>query len=155
MFVVLNGTSRMVKHCCVVGCTADERKYGNLNKNHWMRGVTFWSFPSVIRARTAHYLWINAVKRDNSWRPNHQTRTCSRHFVGGLGPTVTLSRHCSLTTTVRRLPLSKNSVTVTDSSPRAVSVLLVPIHALDIGCEVTIDGENDSICTGKIAIEKP
>ena len=82
-----SGTHNTGKYCCVVRCTAGERKFAKIEKYPWMRDVTFWSFPSEARARTAHYIWIRAVRRGDSWRPNHQTRICSRHVVGGEGPT--------------------------------------------------------------------
>ena len=34
----------MGKYCCVVGCTADERKFAKMEKFPWMRDVTFWPF---------------------------------------------------------------------------------------------------------------
>ena len=70
----------MGKYCCVVGCTADERKFRNIAKYPWMAGVTFHRIPG-IRQRALRSSWIEAIKRDNTWRPNYQTSICSRHFV--------------------------------------------------------------------------
>ena len=134
-----------------------------------MRDVTFWSIPSVARARNAHYIWIHAVRRGDSWRPNHQTRICSRRFVGGVGPTEdnpfptlfphnnfglsgTPSRPRPVRRVVRRLPLPQRRESASVNTPKAVSILIAPIDVLDIGCEVTVGDENDDICTGKYHI---
>lgn len=52
-----------------------------------MRGVTFHSFPHKVRAKRLRKVWINMVRRENTWAPNRHTYICSRHFEGGQGPT--------------------------------------------------------------------
>ena len=161
----------MGKYCCVVGCTAEERKSAKLEKYLWMRIVTFWSFPPVARARTAHYIWICAVRRDESCRPNHQTRICSTHFVGGMGPTEynpyptlfphnfglsgTPSRPWPVRRVMRRLPLPQRWEAASVNTPKAVSILLVRIDVLDIGCEVTVGDETTMFAQVNITFEMP
>ena len=99
------------------------------------------------------------------------TRICSRHFIGGMGPTEdnpypTLFPHnfglsgtpswpWPVRRVVRHLPLPQWREAASVNTPEAVSILLVPIDVLDIGCEVTVGDENDNVCTGKYHIWDP
>ena len=155
----------MGKYCCAIGCHSDDRKYGNLDKYPWMLGITFWPFPGIKRNRKEHDLWMRAVRREENWRPNYQTRICSRHFVDG-GPTPgnpvpTLFQHnnyggrgihpmplipalisCPQSTlrAVRILPLHSEENINTAPRPGSgpVSVLLIDVDQMDVASEVEL-----------------
>uniref|UniRef100_A0A8C4N645 THAP domain-containing protein 1 n=1 Tax=Eptatretus burgeri TaxID=7764 RepID=A0A8C4N645_EPTBU len=70
---------KMVNHnCCVPGCKSDSRKSRRYEKYPWMRGVGFLPFPVNAGERR---LWIRSVRRPDDWRPTHNSRVCTLHFV--------------------------------------------------------------------------
>ena len=69
-------------HCMVPGCTSNSKKWQQLEKYPWMKGVTFLTFPRDTRERRA---WIRLSRRSDFKLSNitKWTRICSRHFVDG------------------------------------------------------------------------
>ena len=72
--------------CNAPGCNSAIRKKENLDKYPWMANVTFHSFPHK-REHLARQTWMRLLRREPDWMPNKLSRVCSRHFVGGSGPT--------------------------------------------------------------------
>ena len=80
----------MVRFVCnAPGCKATAEKQKKLAKYPWMSGVTFHAFPTTRKNPKLRQLWVRMLRRESSWSPNYYSRVCSRHFVGGRGPTST------------------------------------------------------------------
>ena len=75
--------------CCVTDCNAAKSKLKKLDKYPWMKDVTFHALPvsNSKKARPVRLKWLSLIRRESSWQPTRYTRVCSRHFVGGKGPT--------------------------------------------------------------------
>jgi hypothetical protein len=80
-------TSMTVYSCAAGDCNAHTNKKNNLDKYPWMKGVQFYAFPHKIRQKDRRRVWIQRCRRDKDWAPTVWDRVCSRHFVGGVGPT--------------------------------------------------------------------
>ena len=77
-------------------CTANVDKMQDLVRFLWMAGVKLHPFPTVKTGGVLRGKWINAVRRDNKWKPNADKTICSKHLAGVMGPpTSILSLHCS------------------------------------------------------------
>ncbi|XP_037548956.1 zinc finger and SCAN domain-containing protein 5A [Nematolebias whitei] len=76
---------RTTKHCVYSTCNSDSR-YSHLP---YMEGVFFLSFPEPRTRPEKCDLWIRALGRTEFNRENVKRRTyiCSKHFIGGKGPT--------------------------------------------------------------------
>ena len=87
LYLVNNCVDKMpVYHCAAVGCTNNTKKFGQEEKYKSMCGVTFHSFPHKLRQPRRRQEWLAQIKRKDL-QPNKYSRVCSRHFVGGDGPT--------------------------------------------------------------------
>ncbi|CAC5401350.1 unnamed protein product [Mytilus coruscus] len=79
--------SEGVKHCCYGTCNSDTR-YRHRDD---MKDVFFIPFPKPITQREKCERWIKAcgrLKEDfNVDKIKRYTYMCSKHFVGGKGPT--------------------------------------------------------------------
>lgn len=75
-----------VKHCCYGACNSDSRYYG---KREDMDGVTFIPFPKQKTQLVKCERWIKLCGRKYFSVENikKETYICSKHFVGGKGPT--------------------------------------------------------------------
>lgn len=75
------------KHCCYGTCNNDSRYRHREN----MEGVFFIPFPKPLTRRQTCEKWIKACGRpDDDFNCNkikRSTYICSKHFVGGKGPT--------------------------------------------------------------------
>ena len=75
----------MVKHCCFGTCTSDSRYQDRPE----MEGVFFIPFPKPKSLPERCARWIKACSREGFCQDNvnKYTYICSKHFVGGQGPT--------------------------------------------------------------------
>ena len=76
------GTAR---HCCYGVCKSDSRYFDR----EYMQGVTWTPFPKPCRKLEKCQRWLRACGRDG-FTVEHVKRwtyMCSKHFVGGHGPT--------------------------------------------------------------------
>lgn len=75
----------MVKHCCWGNCRSDDR----YKDKKYMHGVFFIPFPKPVTQLDKCKTWVSLCGRKN-WsvaNVNKHTYICSRHFIGGNGPT--------------------------------------------------------------------
>lgn len=79
------GKRGATRHCCYGLCRSDSRYQ---DRDH-MKNITWIKFPKPHRDRERCEKWVHAcgrvnftVKNVNKW-----TYICSKHFVGGNGPT--------------------------------------------------------------------
>ncbi|XP_065303164.1 uncharacterized protein [Dermacentor albipictus] len=66
--------------CCIAGCT---NSYANTASSG--ETIQFYRFPTRPFYLERRNVWISAVRKtrgDDDWEPNHNSRICSRHFVG-------------------------------------------------------------------------
>ena len=77
----------VVKHCCYGMCKSDSR----YSARDDMAGVFFIPFPKLKTKREKCLKWISICGRPHSnfniQKINEWTYICSKHFVGGAGPT--------------------------------------------------------------------
>lgn len=75
----------VTKHCCHGQCNSDSRKLNKVPGNK----TFFIPFPKPHIDPVKCKRWIIACKRDNFGEKNIAPHTyiCSKHFVGGDGPT--------------------------------------------------------------------
>ena len=77
----------MGKHCCYGLCNSDSR-YAHLDH---MKNVYFIPFPKPKSHLTKCNIWIQACHREGftveSVSKDTYTCMCSKHFIGGAGPT--------------------------------------------------------------------
>ena len=73
------------KHCCYGLCNSDSR-YADRD---YMQGVFWINFPKPKRNEVKCRKWIAACGRENFTieKVKKWTYICSKHFVGGNGPT--------------------------------------------------------------------
>ena len=73
------------RHCCYGMCNSDSRY---ADRDH-MQGVTWIVFPKLHIDREKCQKWVAACGRDRFTTDsvNKWTYICSKHFVGGHGPT--------------------------------------------------------------------
>ena len=75
------------KHCCYGKCNSDSR----YRSREDMQGVVFIPFPKPLTRRETCEKWIKACGRPaddfNLNKIKRSTYICSKHFVGGKGPT--------------------------------------------------------------------
>ncbi len=76
----------MVKHCCHGFCSSDSR---NVDRREDMQGVFFIRFPKPKVDIDKSARWILACGREDVTfdRLTKDAYICSKHFVGGQGPT--------------------------------------------------------------------
>ena len=74
------------KHCCHDTCQSDSR----CSEREYMKGVTFIRFPNPWRDQDKCKRWVHACRRQGFTEKNvtKDTYICSKHFVGGNGPTL-------------------------------------------------------------------
>jgi len=77
--------SEGIKHCCYGTCNSDTR----YRSREDMNGVFFIPFPKPITQGEKCVKWIKACGRQNFniKKIKRCTYICSKHFVGGKGPT--------------------------------------------------------------------
>ena len=80
--------SEGVKHCCYGTCNSDTR----YRHREDMQGVYFIPFPKPITQKEKCERWIKTCGRPaedfNVQKIKRCTYICSKHFVGGHGPTI-------------------------------------------------------------------
>ena len=79
--------SEGVKHCCYGTCNSDTR----YRHREGMEGVRFIPFPKPLSQKEKCERWIKACGRPledfNVGKIKRCTYICSKHFIGGNGPT--------------------------------------------------------------------
>ena len=143
----------MVKHCCVVDCTADSRKYAKLWKYPWMSELTFLTFPFASQAsiydQNGSWLWGERVKHPTKTPIYVQdTSLVAFQFLKKPIPTLFLYNNYRESDNPKRpLPVRRAVMaeTPTLSIPNVLEdhefVMLYHCDALDIGSKVIINEE--------------
>ena len=117
------------KHCCYGTCNNDSRYEG---KKPEMKGVFFIPFPKPKTNFEKCKLWIKNCGRKNFGVENitKHTYVCSKHFVGGMGPTVEHPHPIPAAVTDLERKIASKPVR---PAPRERSTSVPPLKRLKLG----------------------